>query len=63
MCEVKSVVPSFGQLSDTTLRARQQPLERQREVLGGVAAVAVVRMDVRDLARHAARPARRRSPP
>ena len=32
------------------LRAGQQPFDREREVLGGVAAVAVVRMQMRDLA-------------
>ena len=50
MWEVKSVVPSFGQLSETVSAAGHQPLDREREVLGSVAAVAVVGMDVGDLA-------------
>ena len=39
--------PAFGH----DLGARQQPLDRQREVLGGVAPVAVVGMQMGDLAR------------
>ena len=50
MCAVKSVVPSFGQLSETTSVPGMQPFERKREVLGSIAPITVVRMDMGDLA-------------
>ena len=57
MCAVKSVVPSFGQPSDTDLGAGHQLLVGDHEVVEGVAAVGVVRVDVGDLLGRAARSA------